>query len=69
MPVIYVRAKPGAIVRESARGKLIPGDTFVPVTMTPQIDRHINYWKDLEVQPSPAPAAAPKKATSDKDEK
>lgn len=52
MSMIYVRAKPGRVVRESPRGNFIPADAFVPVKPSVYIDRLINVHGDLEVQKS-----------------
>jgi len=48
MPMIYVRAKEGR--RAIYEGKVIPQDKFIPVTDTPQIQRLIHHWGDIEVQ-------------------
>lgn len=55
MPMIFVRAVEGRVARESAKGRLIASDKFVPVNDTPYIRRLIEVHGDIEVRKDPEP--------------
>lgn len=48
---VRLKAKKGRIARVSARGEMIPHDRFINVQMTPYVQRLINKWGDVEVEP------------------
>lgn len=74
MPMIYVRTKPGRVARESPKGRFIPTDDFVGVTLTPYVNRLINHHGDIDVRdtasksPTPPPQAKPDSKSSGKDD-
>jgi hypothetical protein len=66
--VLELRTKEGRIARVSPNGAFIQHDEFVPVPVTPYVQRLIDVHQDVEVKPveeAPAtPPPAPKKKES-----
>ena len=48
---ISVRAVTGRIARTSARGDVIPHDRYIPVEKSHYINRLLDHWGDIEVEP------------------
>lgn len=53
---ILVKSLPGRVARQSKNGRFIPSDSFVPVLLTPYIDRLLNHFGDIVSQDPERPA-------------
>jgi hypothetical protein len=53
MPMIFVRTKTGRVALDGPHGRLIPTDKFVPVDLTPWVDRLLNHHRDIELEKKP----------------
>jgi hypothetical protein len=49
--MIYVRSRKDRLAYEEIGGRLIPNDVYVPVALTPYIDRLLNKHQDIELRP------------------
>jgi hypothetical protein len=59
---IFARTVAGRLARVSPTGKFIPNDRFIPVEMTPYVDRLLNVHRDIETTTDPerpAPRSKP----------
>lgn len=60
MPRVYVRANPGRVARVSPQGVYIPEDRYIPVQLTPYIDRLAHVHEDIDLRHDNPVAKKPK---------
>lgn len=61
MSRVYVRTKPGRVARAAPQGVYIPQDKYIPVPLTPYVERLANYHGDIDISRTD-PSVAAKKA-------
>lgn len=57
MPRVNVKTKPGRVAFTAMRGERIPNDRYVPVELTPWIQRLLEVHGDIEREREREPAA------------